>query len=99
MGLQARVEHLNRTCNARSASTAHPCRVRPILVINPRSDGAFVAFVEACIERGPASVQDLEREIRGRYPHALVRERTLSGEPLLMWYVYREGAWVPSESD
>ena len=69
---------------------------RPILIINPRSDVAFVSLAEACFNAGGDRPMDLEEQLRERYPHAVVRERNLHGE-VPMWYVYREGAWIRSE--
>ena len=36
------------------------------------------------------------RKLRERYPLAVVRPRDLSSERTAVWYVYREGSWVPS---
>ena len=70
--------------------------MRPILVINPRSDEAFVEAAKALVDQGATRIEDLERELRGRYPKVRVRARSLSGEADETWYVYREGTWVPT---
>ena len=64
-------------------------------VVNPRSDDGFVARVEA---EGPAaaSAAALQAALRANYPKAVVRPRQLEGEREEVWYVYREGTWVPS---
>ncbi|HUQ43361.1 MAG TPA: hypothetical protein VM451_02975 [Candidatus Limnocylindria bacterium] len=68
-----------------------------MLIVNPRSDEAFVALAQALIERGAESPSALETELRQRYPLAVVRERGLTAEAPV-WYVYREGQWIPSAS-
>ena len=64
-------------------------------VINPRSDEEFVARVQT---EGPASssAEALQARLRADYPKAVVRPRQLEGEREEIWYVYREGSWVPS---
>lgn len=64
-------------------------------VINPRSDAEFVARVEA---EGPscASAPALQSTLRDHYPKAVVRPRQLEGEREEVWYVYRDGTWIPS---
>jgi hypothetical protein len=37
----------------------------------------------------------LEAALRLTYPNARVRRRELSGEAVEIWYVYREGHWIP----
>jgi hypothetical protein len=69
----------------------------PILIVNPRSDEAFVALVRQ-LQGGAATAADLEGELRKAYPRARVRERDLAGEPRATWYVYREGRWIASET-
>lgn len=70
--------------------------MRPLLVVNPRSDATFDALVNRLVAEGVQAPADLQRELRERYPKAIVRERTLSAEPLTTWYVYREGSWLPN---
>jgi hypothetical protein len=72
--------------------------MRPTLVVNPRSDAAFVAFAERLIHDGAESATALEAALRKQYPRAVVRERGLAHEATT-WYVYREGTWVPSPSE
>lgn len=67
---------------------------RPILVINPRSDATFNDLAQRLAADGAVTPEALERELRHHYPSAVVRERSLSSEPITTWYVYREGAWV-----
>ena len=71
--------------------------MRPILVVNPRTDASFVEFVREQLDSrpndNPATLQDRLRE---RYPEAVVRARALSNEPSTVWYVYRDGHWTPS---
>jgi len=64
-------------------------------VINPRSDDQFVARVQAAGMASP-SAEALQATLRANYPKAVVRPRQLEGEREEIWYVYREGTWVPS---
>lgn len=61
--------------------------------MNPNSDATFTATVER-LARDAATSNELQAALRQLYPRALVRERSLSGESLALWYVYREGRWV-----
>lgn len=71
--------------------------MRPVLVVNPRSDTAFVDLAEATVEDAMTPAQ-LEERLRGSFPRASVRARALSAEPMVVWYVYRDGQWIsPSE--
>jgi hypothetical protein len=64
-----------------------------MLIVNPASDRVFREFAEVSL-RPKDDPQALQRRLRERYPKAVVRARDLSGEPLDVWYVYREGRWV-----
>ena len=66
----------------------------PMLIINPRDDAEFASYVEQRLAAGADSVDALQAELRDRYLAAVVRERGLSGEWDVVWYVYREGRWV-----
>ena len=67
---------------------------RPTLVLNPPDDDDFRSFAIGLVEGGVNEPSALERELRDRYPAALVRPRGLAGEPTEIWYVYRDGRWV-----
>ena len=71
--------------------------MRPVLVVNPRTDPLFVEFVREQLDRRladePATFQSRLRE---RYPEAVVRARELANEPTVVWYVYRDGHWTPA---
>jgi hypothetical protein len=64
------------------------------LVVNPRTDTAFVAMAERLVAGGVPSPEDLQLRLRGEYPDAVVRARELAGEAFTIWYVYRDGHWV-----
>jgi len=68
---------------------------RPSLFVNPRSDPEFVSFANACFLEAD-SPRRLQEALRVRYPRAVVRPRLLDGEPVPVWYAYRDGRWVPS---
>ena len=63
-------------------------------VINPRTDRDFIARVEAIGETAP-DARALQAALRAEYPKAVVRPRQLEGEREEVWYVYREGTWIP----
>ena len=66
-----------------------------IRFINPRTDERFVGIVEAILDEGEATPQELQGRLRESYPDAVVRERDLQGDPAPVLYVYRDGHWVP----
>jgi hypothetical protein len=69
--------------------------VSPTLVLNPRHDIDFVERAEAIVSRGVDSPRALEESLREHYPRVVVRARELNGEPFTIWYVYRDGHWIP----
>ena len=79
-----------------STRMRHPVDMRPTLVINPRSDAAFVAAVDRDLEDGADSPEALEDRLRSRFPNVRVRERSLSNESIVTWYIYKEGSWIPN---
>ncbi len=40
---------------------------------------------------------ELQRGLREHHPQAAVRAREISDEVSVVWYVYREGRWIPPE--
>ena len=71
--------------------------MRPVLVVNPRTDAMFVEFVREQIEdMAEFDPSSFERRLREVYPAAVVRPRALASEPTTVWYVYRDGHWTPS---
>lgn len=71
--------------------------MRPVLVINPRTDTAFVEFVGAQLDGLDGDdPMSLQVRLRERHPAATVHARLLSSERLIVWYVYRDGRWIPS---
>jgi len=71
--------------------------VRPVLVVNPRTDASFVDFVhEQAGDLPDADPASLEQRLRERHPAATVHARALAGEPTTVWYVYRDGHWTPA---
>jgi hypothetical protein len=73
--------------------------LRPILVVNPVADRTFKAFAEQQLDDGASSVRDLETRLRVRYPRSAVHARELSGEPITIWYVYRDGHWTSDRAN
>jgi hypothetical protein len=71
-----------------------PRTSEPMLILRPPDDRAFVAASRAAVGIGTTPSQ-LERALRATYPHAVVRRRELIGERFTIWYVYRDGHWVP----
>jgi hypothetical protein len=70
--------------------------VATTLVLNPRDEARFVELAEATVADGVGSPVELQARLRQDYPHAVVRARELDGEALSIWYVYRDGHWIPS---
>ena len=62
--------------------------------VNPHDDARFVELVDASAAIAGAP-HELEALLRETFPHAVVRSRGLSGEAVEVWYVYRDGVWVP----
>ena len=72
--------------------------MRPILLVNPRTDLAFAELArEAMGTRPEADPAVLESRLREQYPNATVHVRALSNEPTVVWYVYRDGHWTPPD--
>jgi hypothetical protein len=72
--------------------------MKPTLIANPAEDGIFAVFAQVLVDHGATSIEELERRLRGIYPDATVHARELAGEPVLIWYVYRDGHWIHSRS-
>lgn len=66
----------------------------PYLVVNPIDDGEFVAAAERLIAEGIISIAEFVRRLRLTYPDVAVHPREIYAEPVLIWYVYRDGHWV-----
>lgn len=70
--------------------------MRPTLVANPSSDALFAVRAQLIAEDGVTSVTEFQRRLRLAYPLAVVHARLLSGEPVPILYLYRDGQWVHS---
>jgi hypothetical protein len=70
----------------------------PTLIVNPTDDDVFAEYAQTLVDHGAASTDELERRLREEYPRASVHARDLAGESATIWYVYREGRWIPSQS-
>jgi hypothetical protein len=68
--------------------------MKPVLIANPADDGVFAMFAHVLVDHGANSIEELERRLQTVYPQAAVHARELAAEPVLIWYVYREGHWV-----
>lgn len=72
--------------------------LRPVLVVNPRTDASFVEYVHEQVDGLPdGDPLSLERRLRERHPGATVHARLLSSEPTTVWYIYRDGHWTPTD--
>ena len=69
------------------------------IVVNPRDDMPFVAMAERLVADGVRSTDELQQQLRREYPDAVVRARELDGEAFTIWYVYRDGHWVPGSGE
>ena len=68
---------------------------RPAIIRNPPSDREFEQAIDEVLANGVADPVVAQARLRERYPLAVVRPRGLAGEPTPVWYVYREGRWIP----
>jgi hypothetical protein len=69
----------------------------PALHLNPSDDEAFAAAVARVLATGLRDAAVFQERLRDSYPGALVRPRDLADEPFVVWYVYRDGRWVPPD--
>jgi hypothetical protein len=69
--------------------------VRPIVILNPRSDARFVELVSELMADAVGEPAELQAGLRAEFPEAVVRPRELSSESTEVWYVYRDGRWTP----
>jgi len=69
--------------------------VRPLLIVNPRSDLRFAHLVAELTADAELKPSDLQARLRDDFPDAVVRPRELSSESTEVWYVYRDGRWTP----
>lgn len=70
-------------------------RFHPLLVTNPAGDVEFAALAKALVRDAGWSPDSLARALYDRYPNVVIHRRELSSEPFEVWYVYRDGRWVP----
>lgn len=68
---------------------------RPILIAIPVDDSKFASRAQQILSDGVSGPAALQAALRIDYPKAIVRARELSSEPQTVWYVYREGRWIP----
>jgi hypothetical protein len=65
----------------------------PVLFVDPSSDDAFSVAAERALV-GAHSIDRFTALLRETYPRVEVHPREISGEPVTIWYVYREGHWT-----
>lgn len=68
-----------------------------MLIINPASDLELAGLARGLATSGPWTPETLQAELRRTFPKVVVHTRDLSGERTPIWYVYREGRWIPTE--
>jgi hypothetical protein len=73
-------------------------RARPRIIANPSSDAGFREQVDRYLALGGRRPEDMQTALRSAYPNAVVRRRSLAGERIEIWYVYRDGHWVAVET-
>ena len=69
--------------------------MKRIRFLNPRSDRSFVRLVEDALRTDIQTPGELQARLRTVHPKAVVRERGLQGDVSPIWYVYRDGHWIP----
>ena len=74
-----------------------PLEPPPALHLNPSDDAAFAHTVDRLLAGGLRDAGEFQRRLRAAYPGALVRPRDLAFEPFIVWYVYRDGRWIPPD--
>ncbi len=58
----------------------------------PSADRAFARKIRAIVAAArPETPEDLQRSLRPHFPKVVVQRRLLSGEPRIIWYVFRDG--------
>src|SRR5450432_3528879 len=67
---------------------------RPILVTNPVDDREFASAAERLLDEGLLAIDDFRARLRIGYPDAAVHLREIVAEPVVIWYVYRDGRWM-----
>jgi hypothetical protein len=67
------------------------------LFLNPADDEDFVGRVNELMDAGAAEPNELEVRLRTWYPDAVVRPRDLANERSNVWYIYRDGHWIPTD--
>lgn len=91
---------MDRFCNVRERKLdrAGGRCLRPILLVNPRTDSEFATMARELLDTSPEDDPvALEQRLRERYPEASVHVRSLSNEPSIVWYLYRDGHWTPTD--
>jgi hypothetical protein len=68
-------------------------------VTNPAHDLAFAAAAEGLLDEGILQIDAFRTRLRVGYPAVAVNLRELSSEPLIVWYVYRDGRWTAEQAD
>jgi hypothetical protein len=75
-------------------------RSRPTLLVNPPTDSRLRETLDGMLDRhSPGTPAELQALVRPEYPRLVVRARQLEHESVVVWYVYREGYWVPAPKD
>ena len=65
---------------------------RPDLHSFPSADRGFARKIKAIVAAvRPETPEDLQRSLRPQFPRVVVQRRLLSGEPRIIWYVFRDG--------
>ncbi|HEY7826799.1 MAG TPA: hypothetical protein VIB99_01120 [Candidatus Limnocylindrales bacterium] len=72
---------------------------KPSLVVNPPDDLAFRADAERILDEGVESPVEFADRLRPQYPQIAVHPREIVAEPIVIWYVYRDGHWVNVRSE
>jgi hypothetical protein len=94
-GSRERVTSASAPLQQNAMQMAASSEARPQLVLNPTDDAEFRSLATALVESGASTPTELQDQLREQHPEAIVRPRELAGESALIWYVYRDGRWVP----
>ena len=99
-GDESRGGHPDRRETDVADRTRDGARSRPTLLVNPPTDSHLRETLDAMLDQhAPATPAELQALVRPDYPRLVVRARQLEHESVVVWYVYREGYWVPAAKD
>jgi len=68
-----------------------------VIIVNPASDSELAEIARGLVAEGDWTPETLQANLRLTYPKVVVHRRELSGEQVDIYYVYRDGRWIPPD--